>query len=104
MILHLFCVMSDCNTHFYVDLYFQTHQYILEPISAQAKLKRNSSALPLRSRDMPRFVVDVHVEEIPLSLAEVQYRTLMKLMTEFERYFRLQKYRKWRPTVPVKRK
>ncbi|EDO41450.1 predicted protein [Nematostella vectensis] len=77
------------------------HSYILESISASAKLQRNATALPLRDKN-PRFVVDVHVERIPLSLAEVQYRMGMKLMGEFERFFRQARYHKWRPKVPVK--
>ena len=31
------------------------HQYILEPVSAQAKMTRNTTALPLRSANTPRF-------------------------------------------------
>lgn len=81
---------------------FKKHQYILEPISAQAKMKRNSSALPLRSRQMPRFVVDVHVEKIPLSLEETQYKMLISLMEGFERHFRQCRYLKWRPKSPIK--
>ena len=80
------------------------HQFILEPTSARAKLKRNASVLPLRSRHMPRFVVDVHVEKIPLSLSEGQYKMLIALMEGFERDFRQRHYRKWRPANPVKNK
>lgn len=82
----------------------QKHQYILEPTSAQAKMKRNASALPLRSRQMPRFVVDVHVEKIPLSLEETQYKMLIILMDDFERHFRQRHYLKWRPKCAIKNK
>ncbi|KAJ7382631.1 hypothetical protein OS493_033687 [Desmophyllum pertusum] len=81
---------------------FSKHQYILEPTSAQAKMKRNASALPLRSRQMPRFVVDVHVEKIPLSLEETQYNMLIILMDDFERHFRQRHYLKWRPKCDIK--
>ena len=86
------------------NMFHQKHQYILEPTSAQAKMKRNSSALPLRSRQMPRFVVDVHVEKIPLSLEETQYKMLIALMDGFERHFRQRHYLKWRPKSPIKKK
>ncbi|XP_022802556.1 vacuolar protein sorting-associated protein 13D-like isoform X2 [Stylophora pistillata] len=81
---------------------FCKHQYILEPTSAQARMKRNSSALPLRSRQMPRFVVDVHVGKIPLSLEEAQYKMLIALMDGFERHFRQRHYLKWRPKRPIR--
>ncbi|KAK3737381.1 hypothetical protein QZH41_011519 [Actinostola sp. cb2023] len=80
---------------------FCRHEYILEAISAQAKVQRNASVLPLKDKN-PRFVVDVHIESIPFSLAEFQYRSLTKLIGEFERSFRQSHYRKWRPSVAIK--
>ena len=35
---------------------FVDHQYILEPVSAHAKMKRNTSALPLRGQNSSRCV------------------------------------------------
>lgn len=98
------CIYLCSQSHVLFVLFHQKHQYILEPTSAQAKMKRNASALPLRSRQMPRFVVDVHVEKIPLSLEETQYKMLIALMDGFERHFRQRRYLKWRPKSPIKKK
>lgn len=99
------CIYLCSQSHvLFFFLFHQKHQYILEPTSAQAKMKRNASALPLRSRQMPRFVVDVHVEKIPLSLEETQYKMLIALMDGFERHFRQRRYLKWRPKSPIKKK
>ncbi|XP_070561460.1 LOW QUALITY PROTEIN: intermembrane lipid transfer protein VPS13D-like [Ptychodera flava] len=76
---------------------FQDHEYILEPVSAQAKIKRNLSALPLRSRNSPRLACDLALKKIPLALSESQYRGILAMIKESERYDRARKYRKWRP-------
>ena len=100
----MFPVATVNNSSMCFVLFHQKHQYILEPTSAQAKMKRNASALPLRSRQMPRFVVDVHVQKIPLSLEDTQYKMLIALMDGFERHFRQRRYLKWRPKSPIKKK
>ncbi|XP_028393538.1 vacuolar protein sorting-associated protein 13D-like [Dendronephthya gigantea] len=81
---------------------FSQHEYILHPLSSQVKLQRNCSAVPLRDKEEPRFIIDIHLEKIAISLADVQYQNLSKLMEEFQRHFRSQKYRKWRPLLPKK--
>nr|XP_054769178.1 intermembrane lipid transfer protein VPS13D-like [Lytechinus pictus] len=73
------------------------HDYIIEPVSAEARLQRNGSALPLRSRTTPRFVCDLTLQKIPLSLSENQYRGITVIMKEFERNEKARHYRKWRP-------
>eukprot|EP00057_Strongylocentrotus_purpuratus_P005557 XP_003731250.1 PREDICTED: vacuolar protein sorting-associated protein 13D [Strongylocentrotus purpuratus] len=70
---------------------------MVEPVSAEARLKRNGSALPLRSRTTPRYVCDLTLQKIPLSLSEDQYRGITVLMKEFERNGKARHYRKWRP-------
>lgn len=47
------------------------HQFVLSPVSARAYIKHNRSEQPLRSRTQPRIVCDLHLEEVPLSLADV---------------------------------
>ncbi|XP_071476543.1 intermembrane lipid transfer protein VPS13D-like [Diadema antillarum] len=75
----------------------KNHEYILEPVSAEARLQRNGSPLPLRSRSKPRFVCDITLQKIPLSLSEDQYRGITLLVKEFERNEKARHYRKWRP-------
>ena len=88
----------------FIDILFQEHDYLLEPVSADAKLKRNGSELPLRSRNTPRFICDIKLDKIPLSLSEDQYRGLVSLAREFERADKAKPYRKWRPDCKVKEK
>lgn len=45
--------------------------YVLSPVSAQAKIKRNRSERPLRSPDTPRMVCDLQLEEVPMTLDNV---------------------------------
>ena len=73
-------------------------------MSADAKLKRNGSQLPLRSRNTPRFICDIQLNKIPLSLSEDQYRGLVSLAREFERADKAKLYRKWKPNCLVKEK
>lgn len=49
----------------------QVKNYILAPVSAQARVKRNRSEQPLRSSDTPRLVCDLLLEEVPLILIDV---------------------------------
>ncbi|XP_038078266.1 vacuolar protein sorting-associated protein 13D-like isoform X2 [Patiria miniata] len=79
----------------------QQHDYLIQPVSAEAKLRRNGSPLPLRSRSTPRFICDVNLQKIPLSLSEEQYHGVIALAREFERSGRARMYRKFRPKVPI---
>ncbi|CAB3365707.1 Hypothetical predicted protein [Cloeon dipterum] len=47
--------------------------FVLSPVSAQARLKRNRSELPLKSRNQPRIVCDLMLETIQFSVTDVQY-------------------------------
>ena len=84
--------------------YFQDHAYILEPVTAQARMKRNTSALPLRSPTSPRIQFDIELDKIPFSISESQYRGLVEWLREFSRYNKACKYRKWRPDLPIEGK
>jgi hypothetical protein len=53
------------------------HQSVLPPVSAQARVHRNRSDKPLRSRTQPRFMCDLHLEEVPLSLTDVSYKFVL---------------------------
>ncbi|KAL5009745.1 hypothetical protein ScPMuIL_012050 [Solemya velum] len=47
---------------------FQDYEYILAPVSAQAKMKRNTSVLPLRSSHLPRISLDLKLEKMAFCL------------------------------------
>lgn len=54
--------MKKCRTN---------HQFIINPVSAQAKLKRDRSETPLRTRSRPRLVCDLVLNEVRLAIVDV---------------------------------
>lgn len=49
--------------------------FILAPVSAQARLKRNRSELPLKTRAQPRIVCDLILETLQFAITDVIYFT-----------------------------
>lgn len=47
------------------------HQYIVSPVSATAKFKRDRSEMPLRTRSRPRLTCDLVLNEVQLTLSDV---------------------------------
>lgn len=47
------------------------HRFIMHPVSAQARLKRDRSEAPLRTRSRPRIVCDLILNEVRLTLNDV---------------------------------
>lgn len=47
------------------------HQYIINPVSAQANFKRDRSETPLRTRSRPRLTCDLILNEVLLTLSDV---------------------------------
>lgn len=84
--------------------FIQKHDFILEPVSACVRLIRDYSPKPLRSTDKPRFQVEFELEEIPICLSDQQYHGTLRVMEAFNYHNQKRKYRKWRPTVPMKSK
>ncbi|CAG9832775.1 unnamed protein product [Diabrotica balteata] len=78
-----------------------TRNYVLPAVSAQAHLKRNRSAEPLRS-SMPRYVCDLLLEEVHLSLVDWQYNQIVNCIHGLQDINRLRKYRRYKPMLPVK--
>ena len=48
-----------------------TKQSILSPVNARAHIKRDRTERPLRSINKPRIVVDLLLDEVPLSITDV---------------------------------
>lgn len=47
------------------------HAYIVSPVSAQARFKRDRSEMPLRTRSRPRLTCDLILNEVQLTLSDV---------------------------------
>lgn len=49
------------------------HEYIVSPVSAQARFKRDRSEMPLRTRSRPRLICDLVLNEVQLTLSDVSF-------------------------------
>lgn len=96
--------------------------YILPSVSAVAHLKRNKSLQPLRSSSTPRFICDLILEEVPLTLVDVSYKALNELQNYLkcnnhfqwqynqiitcikglENISKLRAYRRYKPSLSIK--
>lgn len=81
---------------------FHDHEYMLNPVSAQAQIKRRTTTLPLRSASEPRISVDITLDNTAFQLSTEQYQSLLLWQSEFERHGVRRQHRKWRPTETVK--
>ncbi|XP_020286741.1 vacuolar protein sorting-associated protein 13D isoform X3 [Pseudomyrmex gracilis] len=77
-------------------------QHILLPVNARAHIKRDRTERPLRSITKPRIVIDLLLDEVPLSITDVQYEEMVKCIKELERIDRRKQQWRCRPTLPIK--
>jgi vacuolar protein sorting-associated protein 13D len=78
------------------------YNYIIKPVSAQAKLKRDRSEIPLRTRNRPRLTCNLIWNEISLSLNENQYTTLVTGIRGLDDVAKFKKYRLLQPKTSIK--
>ncbi|XP_075234181.1 vacuolar protein sorting 13D [Lycorma delicatula] len=78
------------------------HDFLLSPVSAACHIKRNRSEHALRSRNHPRIVCDLHLEEVPLTLSEKQYGQMVGCIKGLSSIQKSQRYRKHRPLCTIK--
>lgn len=78
------------------------HEFIIKPVSAQAKLKRDRSEVPLRTRNRPRLTCDLIWNEITLTLNENQYNSLVNCMRGLDDVAKYKKYKLLQPKVSIK--
>ncbi|XP_012219117.1 intermembrane lipid transfer protein Vps13D isoform X2 [Linepithema humile] len=77
-------------------------QNILSPVNARAHIKRDRTERPLRSINKPRIVVDLLLDEVPLSITDIQYEEMVKCIKELDRIDRRKQQWRCRPVVPIK--
>lgn len=77
------------------------HEFIIKPVSAQAKLKRDRSETPLRTRNRPRLTCDLHWNEVSLSLNECQYESLVNGFRGLDDVAKFKKYRLIQPNKKI---
>lgn len=78
------------------------YEYIVKPVSAQAKLKRDRSETPLRTRNRPRLTCNLIWNEISLSLNESQYKAIVNGLNGLDDIARFTRYRLLQPKLSVK--
>ncbi|KAG1679362.1 Vacuolar protein sorting-associated protein 13D [Nymphon striatum] len=78
------------------------HHYIMEPVSAEAKISQNCQPETLKSRHSARISCDLLLDKIPLTITNVQFDNLILWVKEFERLDKSYKHSKWRPQCSVK--
>ncbi|XP_072751576.1 intermembrane lipid transfer protein Vps13D isoform X2 [Anoplolepis gracilipes] len=77
-------------------------RHILSPVNARAHIKRDRTERPLRSINKPRIVVDLLLDEVPLSLTDIQYEEMVKCIKELDRIDRRKQQWRCRPVTPIK--
>ncbi|XP_063707909.1 intermembrane lipid transfer protein Vps13D-like, partial [Culicoides brevitarsis] len=77
------------------------HEYIIQPVSAQAKFKRDRSVSALRTRNRPRLTCDLVWNEIAISLSDKQYRQMVECVRGLDDISKYRRFRLLRPLVPV---
>lgn len=80
----------------------KSHEFIIKPVSAQAKFKRDRSETPLRTRNRPRLTCNLIWNEVSLSLNENQYNLLVNGFRGVDDIAKFKKYRLLQPRICVK--
>jgi len=75
-------------------------KYILQPINSKMQMKINTK--PGVDMNIPRFFLNLVMEELGLNLCKSQYYSMMQILESFERMTRNEPFRKYRPLVPLK--
>ncbi|RZF46007.1 hypothetical protein LSTR_LSTR006773 [Laodelphax striatellus] len=78
------------------------HEFLLTPVSGAAHIKRNRSEQALRSRNQPRIICDLLLEDVPITLSDKQYGQMVGCTKGLDRIEKNRRYRKHRPSLPVK--
>lgn len=73
------------------------HDYLLFPVSAEARITKNNSSNPLTSSSKPRFNVHLTLEKVPLQLSDSQYKYSFKVYKLFRKLNRNCRLRHYRP-------
>jgi len=78
------------------------HEYLLCPVSAEARIAKNNSTTSLSSSSKPRFDVHLVLDKVPLQLTDSQYRNTLRTYKSFMRLQRHCRLRHYRPFGSVK--
>lgn len=74
-------------------------EYLLEPVIGQGRLTVNKVG---SQENQPHYTLDLFFEQFKVGLTSLQYRDILDTLSRVEWYRKTYKYKKFRPTVPVK--
>ncbi|XP_063378533.1 intermembrane lipid transfer protein Vps13D [Cydia fagiglandana] len=99
-------MMADCSMSELTERMSQTwlgiHQWLLAPATATARVRRERTEQPLRSRTRPRLTAHLTLDTVLLNLTQRQYSEAVGCSLGLERIARLREFRSLRPAVPVR--
>lgn len=78
------------------------HQYIVSPVSATAKFRRDRSEMPLRTRSRPRLTCDLVLNEVQLTLSDVQYKQMVECIRGLDDIAKHRRFHLLRPEQSVR--
>lgn len=96
------CDSSELKERFEKIIKDSNYEYIVKPVSAQAKLKRDRSDTPLRTRNRPRLTCNLIWNEISLSLNENQYKAIVNGLNGLDDIATYTQYRLLQPKNFIK--
>lgn len=74
-----------------------SHNFVLAPIRARAKLILNKNPIPEIGR--PRIILTIDLDDVLLHLDDIQYGIFVNFTKGLSRFQRSLQYRKLRPSV-----
>ena len=80
------------------------HQFLLQPVSASAFLRRHLTPSPLKSRSQPRLSCHITMSSFPIHLSDQQYSQMVLANRLYNRLDKARHFIKWRPSCPIKGK
>lgn len=79
----------------------EKNEYILNPVTASATIKRNCSEKPLTARKTPRVVCDLQLGNVQLDITDKQYQCAVTSARTLHQLHKNRAYWRWRPHDPV---
>ena len=76
--------------------------YVLNPISATATIKRNCSEKPLNSRKTPRIACNLETGDVHFNVTDDQFKAVVTSARTLHQLHKNKNYWKWRPRENVK--
>ncbi|KAJ2952417.1 hypothetical protein O0L34_g6723 [Tuta absoluta] len=95
------CSISELRERM-TQTWLVSHRYMLEPASATARVRRERTAQPLRSRTRPRLSAHLTLNTVALNLNSRQYSEIVGCALGLEQIAKLREFRELRPAVPVR--